>query len=63
MPQWPSIVEVADTRELPPALIERYNASGGEGTAICGIFPEIRRAWASVDDSLFLWRFDKWYVP
>ncbi|XP_042463574.1 nuclear pore complex protein NUP155-like [Zingiber officinale] len=58
--EWPSIVEVADTRELPLALIERYNASGGEGTAICGIFPEIRRAWASVDDSLFLWRFDKW---
>ncbi|KAF3519764.1 hypothetical protein DY000_02059923 [Brassica cretica] len=22
-------------------------------------FPEIRRAWASVDNSLFLWRFDK----
>ncbi|KMZ68344.1 hypothetical protein ZOSMA_240G00220 [Zostera marina] len=34
--------------------------AGGEGTALCGIFPEIRRAWASVDNSLFLWRFDKW---
>ena len=28
--------------------------------AFCGVFPEIRRAWASVDSSLFLWRFDKW---
>jgi nuclear pore complex protein Nup155 len=28
--------------------------------AFCGVFPEIRRAWASVDNSLFLWRFDKW---
>ncbi|KAF3432114.1 hypothetical protein FNV43_RR26853 [Rhamnella rubrinervis] len=57
---WPPLVEVLDTRELPPVLIERYNAAGGEGTALCGIFPEIRRAWASVDNSIFLWRFDKW---
>ncbi|CAH9104947.1 unnamed protein product [Cuscuta epithymum] len=58
--EWPPSVEVVDSWELPSLLIERYNASGGEGTALCGIFPEIRRAWASVDDSLFLWRFDKW---
>ncbi|PIA46100.1 hypothetical protein AQUCO_01600399v1 [Aquilegia coerulea] len=58
--EWPSLVEVVDHWELPPVLIERYNAAGGEGTALCGIFPEIRRAWASVDNSLFLWRFDKW---
>ncbi|CAI9296952.1 unnamed protein product [Lactuca saligna] len=58
--EWPPLVEVVDSRELPPVLIERYNAAGGEGTALCGIFPEIRRAWASVDNSLFLWRFDKW---
>nr|CAD1822424.1 unnamed protein product [Ananas comosus var. bracteatus] len=58
--EWPSLVEVAETRELPPTLIERYNESGGEGTALCGIFSGIRRAWASVDNSLFLWRFDKW---
>ncbi|KAI0494950.1 hypothetical protein KFK09_025096 [Dendrobium nobile] len=57
--EWPPVAEVLDTRELPAVLIERYNASGGEGTALCGIFPEIRRAWASVDNSLFLWRFDK----
>lgn len=58
--EWPPLVEVVDTWELPSVLIERYNAAGGEGTALCGIFPEIRRAWASVDNSLFLWRFDKW---
>ncbi|WVZ26524.1 hypothetical protein V8G54_005068 [Vigna mungo] len=58
--EWPPSVEVVNTWELPPVLIERYNAAGGEGTAFCGIFPEIRRAWASVDNSLFLWRFDKW---
>ena len=58
--QWPPLIEVADTQELPPVLVERYNAAGGEATALCGIFPEVRRAWASVDNSLFLWRFDKW---
>ena len=59
--QWPPLYEMVESRELPPVLIERYNVAGGEGTALCGIFPEIRRAWASVDSSLFLWRFDKWY--
>ncbi|XP_052204518.1 nuclear pore complex protein NUP155 [Diospyros lotus] len=58
--EWPPLVEVVDTWELPPILIDRYNAAGGEGTALCGIFPEIRRAWATVDNTLFLWRFDKW---
>lgn len=58
--EWPPLIEVVDTRELPSVLIKRYNEAGGEGTALCGIFPEIRRAWASVDNSLFLWRFDKW---
>ncbi|XWS63975.1 hypothetical protein CRYUN_Cryun06bG0147400 [Craigia yunnanensis] len=54
--EWPPLIEVEDTWELPPVLIERYNAAGGEGTALCGIFQEIRRAWASVDNSLSLWR-------
>jgi nuclear pore complex protein Nup155 len=51
---------VVNARELPPVLVDHYNEAGGEGTTLCGIFPEIRRAWASVDNSLFLWRFDKW---
>lgn len=58
--EWPSPIEIVDTWELPPVLIERYHAAGGEGTALCGMFPEIRRAWATIDNSLFLWRFDKW---
>ncbi|WZZ18938.1 hypothetical protein YC2023_112027 [Brassica napus] len=44
--EWPPLIEVGDTWELPSVLIERYNTAGGEGTALCGIFPEIRRAWA-----------------
>eukprot|EP00249_Psilotum_nudum_P022603 c28579_g1_i1 orf=2-2734(-) len=58
--EWPPFVEISNARELPPLLIERYNAAGGKGTALCGIFPAIWRAWATVDNSLFLWRFDKW---
>ncbi|KAJ4710073.1 nuclear pore complex protein [Melia azedarach] len=56
----PPLVDVVDTWDLPTVLVERYNAAGGEGNALCGIFPAIQRAWASVDNSLFLWRFDKW---
>uniref|UniRef100_A0A0D9VRE4 UDP-3-O-acyl-N-acetylglucosamine deacetylase n=1 Tax=Leersia perrieri TaxID=77586 RepID=A0A0D9VRE4_9ORYZ len=58
--EWPPLVEVAETRQLPPILVERYNAVAGEGTALCGIFSEIHRAWATVDNSFFIWRFDKW---
>lgn len=58
--EWPPLVEVAETRQLPPMLIERYNAAAGEGTALCGIFSEIHRAWATVDNSFYAWRFDKW---
>ncbi|XBH86278.1 hypothetical protein VPH35_073977 [Triticum aestivum] len=58
--EWPPLVEVAETRQLPPMLIERYNAAAGEGTALCGIFSEIHRAWATVDNSFYVWRFDKW---
>jgi hypothetical protein len=58
--QWPPLVEVAETRQLPPMLIERYNTAAGEGTALCGIFSDIHRAWATVDNSFFVWRFDKW---
>ncbi|KAJ3674127.1 hypothetical protein LUZ60_006119 [Juncus effusus] len=56
---WPALVEIGETRDLPSLLIERYN-SVGEVTTLCGLFPEIHRAWASVDNSLFLWRHDKW---
>lgn len=44
--------------EMPAMVTERYKAC--QTVAFCGVFPEIRRAWASVDNSLFLWRFDKW---
>ncbi|CAL4929882.1 unnamed protein product [Urochloa decumbens] len=58
--EWPPLVEIVETRQLPPMLIERYNAAAGEGTSLCGIFSDIHRAWATVDNSFFIWRFDKW---
>jgi nuclear pore complex protein Nup155 len=58
---YPHPIEVVNARELPPVLLDRYNEAGGEGTTLCGIFPEIRRAWVSVDNSLFLCWFDNCY--
>lgn len=46
--------------KMPPMVLQRYNAR--QTVCFCGVFPEIRRAWASVDNSLFLWRYDKWYA-
>ncbi|XP_048599860.1 uncharacterized protein LOC106446236 [Brassica napus] len=54
--EWPPLLEVGDTGEFPSVC----NTAGGEGTAL-DFFPKIRRVWASVDNSLFLWRFNKSY--
>jgi nuclear pore complex protein Nup155 len=39
-------------------VLDRYNAC--QTVAFCGYFSQINRAWASVDNSLFLWRHDRW---
>ena len=44
------------THELPAVVLERYSTR--QSVCFCGVFPEIRRAWATVDNALFLWRFD-----
>ena len=44
------------TRELPAAVLERYSAR--QSVCFCGVLPEIGRAWATVDNALFLWRYD-----
>lgn len=44
--------------EMPKMVMERYSSC--QTVAFCGVFPEIKRAWASVDNSLFLWRYDRW---
>ena len=45
---------------MPGLVLDRYNAV--QKGCFCGVFPEIKRAWASVDNSLFLWRYDRWCV-
>lgn len=63
-----SLVQPAE-RAMPcmsPATVTAHPASPRpclpQTVAFCGVFPEIKRAWATVDNSLFLWRFDKWCV-
>ena len=43
--------------DLPAMVQEKYRAC--QTMCFCGLFPEIGRAWASVDNSLFLWRYDR----
>ena len=43
-------------REIPAAVAERFRAA--EVCSNWGVFPEIHHAWATVDNSLFLWSLD-----
>jgi len=58
--QWPSLLRPTSSMmgKMPAMVLQRFNAC--QVVCFCGVFPSIRRAWASVDNSLFLWRFDKW---
>ena len=60
MVQWPALLRPRSPimGKMPPMVIQRYNAC--QTICFCGVFPEIKRAWASVDNSLYLWRYDKW---
>ena len=60
--QWPAQVRMVSpvVNEMPKMVMERYAMC--QTVAFCGVFPEIRRAWASVDSALFLWRYDRWFV-
>lgn len=60
MLQWPAQVRMVSpmVNEMPKMVMERYSAC--QTVAFCGVFPEIKRAWASVDNTLFLWRYDRW---
>ena len=57
---WPRMVRLASpmVNEMPKMVMERF--SGCRTVAFCGVFPEVNRAWASVDNALFLWRYDRW---
>ncbi|KAF8069564.1 NUP155 [Scenedesmus sp. PABB004] len=59
VPGWPSLLRAVSPAmpDLPAMVQEKYRAC--QTMCFCGVFPEIRRAWASVDNSLFLWRYDR----
>jgi len=46
-------------REIPAVVAERFRAA--EVCSTWGVFPELRHAWATVDNSLFLWSLDAGY--
>ena len=59
--QWPALLRpLSQLAELPQMVLERY--AGVQTVAFCGVFPELGRAWASIDNSLFLWRYDRWWA-
>eukprot|EP00958_Prasinococcus_capsulatus_P010911 scaffold1072_cov356-Prasinococcus_capsulatus_cf.AAC.11 len=46
--------------ELPKRITDRLASSQSDILCCyCGAFPQIRRAWATLDQTLFLWRFDR----
>ena len=45
---------------MPPMVLDHFAAC--QTVAFCGVFPEIGRAWATVDARLYLWRYDRWWV-
>ena len=61
--QWPALVRAqsSSVTGIPAMVLERYNAC--QTVAFCGVFPEIKRAWATVDSRLYLWRYDRWWGP
>lgn len=58
--QWPSLLRPRSPimGNMPAMVLDRYSAC--QTVCLCGVFPEINRAWASVDNSFFMWRFDRW---
>ncbi|KAI8471772.1 MAG: nucleoporin-domain-containing protein [Monoraphidium minutum] len=59
VPGWPSLLRPLSPAmaELPGMVQDKYRTC--QTMCFCGVFPEIKRAWASVDNSLFLWRYDR----
>ncbi|EEH60363.1 uncharacterized protein MICPUCDRAFT_38075 [Micromonas pusilla CCMP1545] len=53
---WPAEITSMTTTELPSVVLERYSTR--QSVCFCGVLPSIGRAWATVDNALFLWRFD-----
>ena len=56
-PQWPPLLALGPLAELPAMVLDRYRAA--DGVCLAGLLPDLGRAWATVDASLFLWRLGR----
>ncbi|KAJ9532443.1 hypothetical protein QJQ45_010535 [Haematococcus lacustris] len=56
---WPGLLRPLSPTiyDLPAMIQEKYRTC--QTMCFCGVFPQINRAWASIDNSLFLWRYDR----
>ncbi|KAJ9532820.1 hypothetical protein QJQ45_010939 [Haematococcus lacustris] len=59
--QWPGLLRPLSPTiyDLPAMIQEKYRTC--QTMCFCGVFLQINRAWASIDNSLFLWRYDRRY--
>ncbi|CAK9002340.1 Nuclear pore complex protein Nup155 (155 kDa nucleoporin) (Nucleoporin Nup155) [Durusdinium trenchii] len=55
--KWLPAVQVVDCRPVPRAIRSLYSQI--ECETFMGIFPEINRAWITIDNRLFLWNYYK----
>ncbi|XP_036385365.1 nuclear pore complex protein Nup155 isoform X1 [Megalops cyprinoides] len=54
----PSLAELSGVRRvpLPPELVEQF--SHMQCNCMMGVFPEISRAWLTIDNDIFMWNYE-----
>ncbi|NXO63930.1 NU155 protein, partial [Phainopepla nitens] len=54
----PNLPEISPVRRvpLPPELVEQFGHM--QCNCMMGVFPEINRAWLTIDSDIFLWNFE-----
>ncbi|XP_015195862.1 nuclear pore complex protein Nup155 [Lepisosteus oculatus] len=54
----PSLPEISPVRRvpLPPELVEQF--SHMQCNCMMGVFPEISRAWLTIDNDIFMWNYE-----
>ncbi|KAJ8408637.1 hypothetical protein AAFF_G00252720 [Aldrovandia affinis] len=54
----PSLAELSSVRRvpLPPELVEQF--SHMQCNCMMGVFPEISRAWLTIDNDIFMWNYE-----
>ncbi|VEL26980.1 unnamed protein product, partial [Protopolystoma xenopodis] len=50
------LLEIIKTSALPVELMEKFSCM--RKNCLMGVFPDIQRAWVTVDNELFLWDYD-----